>query len=175
MRFTEEERALLKLLEGALDISEYTDKVDVSSDRLGFGIRWGSKGSIMKEELNDFLTLISGLLLAGVKNSKSKILMKSFNDNADLFRAVFELGRRYKISNCDKMRTTYGKLLHILQDAVSGVLDFKPCIDIKTVGSLLKERGIDGASFLVSIHTVSLLPFVTSVSCVSIIRRLFVA
>ena len=126
----------LKLLEGALDISEYTDKVDIASD--SFGWRLGGKSSTMRTELTDVLSLVSGLLVAGNKSSKSKsksyecsianklgynslyiytyiVCNKSFKDNEGFFQCVFEIGRRYKISNCDKLRTTYGKLLHILQ------------------------------------------------------------
>ena len=43
--------------------------------------------------------------------------------------------------NPDKMRTTYGKLMHLLQDAVKpGMLDFDVVKPIKTVYRFLKER-----------------------------------
>jgi hypothetical protein len=47
--------------------------------------------------------------------------------------------------NSDKMRSTYGKLLHILQDT-NGVdaLDFRAIIPITTVSSFLSEKGANG-------------------------------
>ena len=69
------------------------------------------------------------------------VVNKSFSDNEEFFKKIFEIGRRYKICNSDKMRSTYGKLLHILQDGVSmNILDFNPCIPIRTVSSLIKEK-----------------------------------
>jgi len=57
------------------------------------------------------------------------------------FQKVFELGRRYKITNPDKMRETYGKLMHLLQDAVTpGLLNFNCKRDIITVTEFLEEK-----------------------------------
>ena len=56
---------------------------------------------------------------------------------------VFELGRRHKIMNPDKMRNTYGKLIYMLQDSqipeIQDMLGFTAVAPIRTVYRVLEE------------------------------------
>eukprot|EP01123_Difflugia_compressa_P014959 TRINITY_DN8170_c0_g1_i1.p1 TRINITY_DN8170_c0_g1~~TRINITY_DN8170_c0_g1_i1.p1 ORF type:complete len:398 (-),score=60.55 TRINITY_DN8170_c0_g1_i1:65-1222(-) len=65
----------------------------------------------------------------------------NFMANEEFFQHVFEVGRRYKIMNPDKMRTTYGKLMYIIQDAVMpGIIDFNVHLPVCTVYDFLEEK-----------------------------------
>ena len=137
LRLNEEERNLLGLMEGVLNISEYTDKVDVSSSNYGYGFGFFSFGSygtnirnkdqIIMRELDEIFSLISGLYTStNLRRGKTLVLNRTFKDNSAFFQQAFEIARRFKIMNPDKMRTTYGKMMHLLQDAVTpGLLDFQ--------------------------------------------------
>ena len=63
-------------------------------------------------------------------------------ENEEFFQRVFEVGRRFKIMNPDKMRNTYGKMMHLLMDAVN-TSNTKVTVltPIKTVSGLLKGKG----------------------------------
>jgi len=139
MRITKEERVLLHLLEGALDVSEYTDKVDVTGS---FGFGWSgrkSKVTVIREELDDMFSLLSGLAVCdNLKQGALVISDKSFKDNQEFYQHVFEVGRRYKIMNPQKMRSTYGKMMWMLQDmAGPAQLDWSCRVPITTVHSVL--------------------------------------
>ncbi len=51
-------------------------------------------------------------------NEAQCFVNRTFLDNEALLAKVCEIGRRNKIMNPDKMRTTYGKLMWLLQDSV---------------------------------------------------------
>lgn len=137
VRVSPEERVYLRLLEGALEVSEYTDKVDVVR-----GWSWGnSKLETMREEMGDLLQQLLGLAVAGnYKQGVQLIAQNDMQENAAFFRKVLEIGRRFKITNPDKMRCSYGKLIYMLQDAPAAI-DFSLQADIRTVYSVLEDKG----------------------------------
>jgi hypothetical protein len=68
MRLTEEERVLLNILENALNVSEYTDTVDVFARR--------SKSDRIISGLVDILSISSGLMVSN-NLTKGENLMKT--------------------------------------------------------------------------------------------------
>ena len=102
---------MLRVLEGSLTVSEYTDKVDIFSYR-------ANKLARIQEQLGSIFAIISGMLVAA-KGKKGQDLVegRAVSENPELFASIFEVGRRYKIMNPDKLRGNYGKLMFMLQDA----------------------------------------------------------
>ncbi|CAO3703086.1 unnamed protein product [Rhizopus stolonifer] len=137
LRLDSEERQLLKLLEAALNVSEYTDKVDI--------ISYSNKSKRIVAQIRDLCAIIAGLFIAGNYKQGSDYFSKhNLRENEDLFQRVFEVGRRHKIMNPEKMRSTYGKLMYMLMDSVipevEDYLGFSCVIPIKTVYDFLKSR-----------------------------------
>ena len=109
LRLTLEERKYLRLLEAALNVSEYTDKIDT----IGFGL---SKAKRIVHQIRELCAILSGLVLsADYKQGQELFQDRDFQSNEKFYQSIFELGRRHKIMNPDKMRSTYGKLIYILQ------------------------------------------------------------
>eukprot|EP00750_Incisomonas_marina_P010580 INCI16287.10.p1 GENE.INCI16287.10~~INCI16287.10.p1 ORF type:complete len:756 (+),score=128.52 INCI16287.10:250-2517(+) len=124
LRLRSEERPLLGLLQGALDISEYTDNIDI----LGHG---SMKHSSIHNEFLSFCQCIAGVATAsGLRHPD--LDAKNVFRSGRFYQKVFEVGRRYKILNPEKMRSTYGKLLHILQDARSPSMQQRLSFDART-------------------------------------------
>ena len=137
MRLTDEERSLLHVLEGALQISEYTDKVDVINWRL-------NKSDMIRRQLEDLFAVLSGLMVAANSGRAGRELVhdREFRDNAAFFQRIFEIGRRFKCMNPDRMRSCFGKLVHLLQDAgqpeIRRELGFSCLIPVLTVRRALE-------------------------------------
>ncbi|KAI0722309.1 hypothetical protein C8T65DRAFT_628916 [Cerioporus squamosus] len=138
MRLTLQERKFLRLLEAALSVSEYTDKIDT----IGFGL---SKAKRIVHQIRELCAIMSGLLLsADYKHGQELFQDRDFQANEEFYQDIFELGRRHKIMNPDKMRATYGKLIYLLQDSqtpeVKDLLNFSCVKPIKTVYNVLEEH-----------------------------------
>eukprot|EP01122_Echinamoeba_exundans_P008345 TRINITY_DN2751_c0_g3_i1.p1 TRINITY_DN2751_c0_g3~~TRINITY_DN2751_c0_g3_i1.p1 ORF type:complete len:705 (+),score=190.15 TRINITY_DN2751_c0_g3_i1:161-2275(+) len=138
LRLTYDERKSLRLVQAALNVSEYTDKVDI--------VTWGSKTKRMAAQLKEICAILSGLVVASDYNKGQQLLKdKDFSQNAKFFQSVFEIGRRYKVMNPEKMRSEYGKLVYMLQDSVTPhvkeLLQFSCVRKIRTVFETLREGG----------------------------------
>ena len=138
LRLSYEERAFLRLLEATLDVSEYTDKVDILGHRYTAAKR-------ISNEIKHICAVLSGLVLA-YQYEAGQILLRErdFKSNEAFFRTIFEIGRRYKILNPERMRGTYGKLIYFLMDTCSPNISEHMQLDliapIQTVWTLLNKR-----------------------------------
>ncbi|KAJ1920955.1 hypothetical protein H4219_001008 [Mycoemilia scoparia] len=139
VRLTLNEKKYLRLIEAALNVSEYTDKIDILS--------YGNKNKRIVAQIKSLCAILSGLVLSSDYKAGQKLFQdKKFEDNKEFYQKIFEIGRRYKVMNPEKMRGSYGKLMYLLQDSaipqVSEMLGFELVQPIKTVYSVLEENGM---------------------------------
>jgi len=84
LRLTMEERKFLRLLEATLNVSEYTDKIDIISSK--------AKVQRIKEQLRDICSILSGLVVSNDYKFGSKLIKdKNFEDNAEFFSKYFRI------------------------------------------------------------------------------------
>lgn len=137
LRLTYEERRFLLLLESALEVSEYVDKIDVMFS--------GNKARRIANELRQICAILSGLVIAHNYEDGQKLVRdREYSENADFFRTIFEIGRRYKILNPERMRSSYGKLLYLLMDSrkyeVYELLQINLVANVNTVYKFLESK-----------------------------------
>lgn len=141
LRLDGRERGLLAMLKGALNVSEYTDRVDVLSSR------WSSKTKTINRELHLVLAALAGMMVAGDAKwgRKNAALLDKLEDNQEVFAEIFEVGRRYKITNPEKFRSFYGKMMYMLQDVqAQGRVGLNLVKDIQMVYDFVEEKqGLD--------------------------------
>lgn len=137
LRLTLQERKKLRLLEAALNVSEYTDKIDIYHST--------SKMKRIRTMIIEVCSILSGLVVAADYNVGQKLFTdRNFQDNESFYQDVFEIGRRWKILNPSQGRNWYGKLMYMLMDSVipeiQSTLPLKLVTPIKTVHSFLASR-----------------------------------
>lgn len=137
MRLTHEERRLLRLLEAALNVSEYTDRIDIFS--------YKSKSKRIVAELKEICLILAGLVVAqDFKIGQKFVEDKNFVDNAEWYQSIFEIGRRYKVMNPEKLRDLFGKLCYMIMDSrypeVKQQLEFDLYKPMRTIELFLLER-----------------------------------
>ncbi|TPX46014.1 hypothetical protein SeMB42_g03835 [Synchytrium endobioticum] len=131
------ERKYVRLIASALDISEYTDKIDIHVV--------SNKPKRTVGQIKELCQILSGLVVAAdYKSGQELFQSRDFAENETFYQQIFELGRRHKVMNPDKMRTSYGKLLYMLMDSqipeITEMLGFSCVIPIKTVYSTLEAK-----------------------------------
>ncbi|GMI11678.1 hypothetical protein TrVE_jg8582 [Triparma verrucosa] len=145
VRLSDRERILLNVLHNALEVSEYTDNVDIVSRR--------NKANRILQGILEVCAITLGLGLCGTGDSNrvglnvemNKAAKEEPSDNEALLQEIFEVGRRNKILNPSKMRSTYGKLMYLMQDAqassVARGLGFSLYKDLVMVQPYLQDHG----------------------------------
>jgi len=139
LRLFHKERKILHLLEASLNVSQYTDRVDVVPAQNQSNIK------ALRTKIVDISALLTGLMVAAdYKHGQNLLDQKDFNEYSSFFQEVFEIGRRHKIMNPEKMRTEYGKMVYLLQDMMApdivDKLGFQVIGRIKTVYDLLEQK-----------------------------------
>jgi hypothetical protein len=114
-----------------------------------FSIRSVSKRR--QKQLQQTSAMLCGLVTAmDYESGLHLISEKDFGEHEAFFQDIFEIGRRHKIMNPEKMRTEYGKLVYLMQDACSPHISkliggegrpLQISRNIKSVYSFLEEKG----------------------------------
>lgn len=141
VRLTLPERKHLRLLEAALSVSEYTTIIDSPAH--------SSAAKRLHASLQQICSLLSGIAVASnYEVGQELISSRDFEEHAKFYSKMFELARRHKIMNPEKMRSTYGKLVCLLQDSMSeeaqALLNFKTVTKVVSVHQYLASRGCEG-------------------------------
>ena len=136
LRLSYEERKALRLVNAAINVSNYTSVVDND---------FKSKSRRQSSQLQHICAFLSGLISAFDYNQGQDVLSdRNFAEHEEYIQTVLEIARRYKIMNPEKMRSEYGKLVYLMQDAnstdIKPLLSFESNRPIKTVYSFLQER-----------------------------------
>ncbi|KAL0479207.1 hypothetical protein AKO1_008039 [Acrasis kona] len=132
------ERKSLRLLEGVIKSNAYTDRVDTTNHK--------NEQKRLFAQMKCIHSILCGLVV-GRDYDKGRAITESTNFKVyeKFYRRVFEIGRRHKIMNPDRMRSEYGQLMYMLMDAETKHDDLGfSCINpIVTVKEYLTERGAD--------------------------------
>jgi hypothetical protein len=142
LRLSLGERKMLRLVEASMNCCDYTSEVDRP---------FKSSARRTHEQLKGATSVLRGLVTACDYTAGQKLLKDdNFAEYDSFFCQMFEIARRHKIMNPEKMRTEYGKLIYLLQDAVSPSvrphLGFSVKSPIESVYKFLEER--DGLALL---------------------------
>ncbi len=138
LRLSYEERKVLRLVKAVVGANAYTSRVDAPH------LKPAKRKHMQMEHV---CAILSGLVVASdYGEGEALVESRRFVDYAGFFRSCFEVARRHKVMNPEKMRTEYGKLVYFLQDAgdeesMADMLEFSPVMPVKTVYALLEAAG----------------------------------
>ena len=136
LRLTPDERRILALLDRTLKVSEYTDNVDIYVSR-------SNRAELIRTEMSRIHSVLSGQYIAMKMTKNIQIL------TAEWFGNTFEIGRRYKAMNPDRLRDTWVKMMYMLQDSrCVGEFSESAHVEMKTVATALADSGLDKATIL---------------------------
>lgn len=120
LRLSMGERKMLRLVEASMSCCDYTTEVDK---------KFKSSSRRTHCQLKNIHCVLRGMVSSCDYSAGKKLLSaeenehgSSFSDYETSFQQMFEIARRHKIMNPEKMRSEYGKLIYLLQDAASPLI-----------------------------------------------------
>ncbi|KAK2954097.1 putative UPF0652 like protein [Blattamonas nauphoetae] len=139
IRLTREDRQSMRLVDAVLSTCNYTDLIDNTS----FSNASRRIGKIIQE----LCGILTGLVVSkNYQQGQLLIADRNFANHQHFFQNMFELGRRYKITTPEKMRSSYGKLMYCLMDsqlpAVREMIGFSCVVPVRNVFEWLEHYGI---------------------------------
>eukprot|EP00048_Salpingoeca_helianthica_P016548 m.232915 g.232915 ORF g.232915 m.232915 type:complete len:585 (+) comp18912_c0_seq1:490-2244(+) len=131
VRLDLKERKRLRLVLAALSASDYTGRVD------GTVL---TKPRRMHAQLQNICAVLSGLAIAYDRETAVEpVRERAFGSIRKFYCRLFEFARRHKIMNPEKMRSDYGKLVYLLQDATDpAIQELLGCYPIEPICSVYK-------------------------------------
>ena len=136
LRLSYEERKTLRLVNAAISVSDYTNIVDIP---------FKNKAKRHHAQLQSIVAFLTGVMISTDYHCKELLEDRNFVVHEEAIQRMLEIARRYKITKPEKMRSEYGKLICLMQDAVSvetkRILGINIEKTIKTVYDTLKEVG----------------------------------
>lgn len=97
-----------------MNVTEYTEKIDDASST--------GKAKRVVNQIKELCAILTGIVLGcDFKRGQELFADRSYEDNEEFFQTIFEIGRRHKIMNPEKMRSAYGKLMYLLSVRISSL------------------------------------------------------
>ena len=114
LRLTYEERKTLRLVNASINVSDYTTVVDIV---------FKNKARRNYLQLQQIVAFLTGIIAATNYDKGQEVLAnRNFTDYEDDIQSMLEIARRYKITNPEKMRSEYGKLVYLMQVLIKSIL-----------------------------------------------------
>eukprot|EP00037_Helgoeca_nana_P027108 m.308554 g.308554 ORF g.308554 m.308554 type:complete len:610 (+) comp27409_c0_seq1:962-2791(+) len=141
IRLKLKERKMLRLFVASLSVSDYTGRIDKPS------LMKGAKR--LHQQMREMCSAFTGLTFASDDVTGRDLLeTRHFIDSKPFLQRGYEISRRHKIMNPEKLRTSYGKLVYMLQDSHSeeaqSMLAFSLEAGITTVYDYFSAKDILG-------------------------------
>ena len=136
LRLEYEERAHLRRVQAVMKASNYTGLIDGVEHKTK-QVRIHRQGAAIRAVFMGIAASFNySLAQECIENFNFKLFKKTYTK-------IFEIARRYKIMNPEKMRDVYGKMIYLLQDAMANraELEFDLVRPLETVHSTLSEAG----------------------------------
>ena len=100
------ERKMLRLVEATMACCDYTTEVDKP---------FKSSTRRTHAQLKGVTSVFRGMVTSCDYGAGQTLVKEdNYSDYAVFFQQMFEIARRHKIMNPEKMRTEYGKLIYLL-------------------------------------------------------------